>query len=243
MSSEIFLLFLFSLFAVGAVAIHIISRKKNKPERISAWIKFFVYFLLLYSLFLSILYVPVLFRAICFLVVLGGCFEIVRLQLKPHQRLAWGKFCLYLTIYIALVVLFLFFSFESGKIQLLTVFAVCSFDAFSQLSGQLFGRRKIAPRISPNKTLGGLVGGACLAMLFGVIVNFNSEFGIMGVIIIIFFVVAASFVGDLLASYVKRQYAVKDYGSILPGHGGILDRFDSLIAAGAVLFLLKFICL
>ena len=243
MSSKIFLLFLFALFAIGAVAIHIISRKKEKPAKISAWKKYFVYFFIIYSIFLSILYVPVLFRAICFLVAFGGAFEMVRLQLKSQQPLAWSKFCIYFSIYIALAVLFLFFAFESIEIQMLTVFAVCTFDAFSQLSGQLFGKRKIAPRISPNKTLGGLLGGACLALIFSVIVNINSGFGIIALIILILCVVAASFTGDLLASYVKRQYAVKDYSALLPGHGGILDRFDSLIAAGAVMFLLKFIYL
>jgi len=243
MSSTFLFLFLSALFAIGAIAIYIISRKKEKPEKISAWKKFFVYFFVIYSIFLCILYVPVLFRAICFLVALGGAFEIMRLQLKSHQRLAWSKFCIYFSIYIALAVLFLFFAFESVEIQTLTVFAVCTFDAFSQLSGQLFGKRKIAPRISPNKTLGGLVGGACSSLILGVTANFNSEFGIIAVIVLILFVVAASFAGDLLASYIKRQYAVKDYGTLLPGHGGILDRFDSLIAAGAVMFLLKLICL
>ena len=243
MSSKFFLLFLFVLFAIGAVAIHIISRKKEKSQKISAWKKFFVYFFIIYSIFLSILYVPVLFRAICFLVALVGAFEIVRLQLKSQQRLSCSKFCLYFSIYIALAVLFLFFAFESIEIQILTAFAVCTFDAFSQLSGQLFGKRKIAPSISPNKTLGGLIGGACSALILGIIANFNSEFGIIRVIILILCVVAASFIGDLLASYVKRQYAVKDYSALLPGHGGILDRFDSLIAAGAVMFLLKFIFL
>jgi phosphatidate cytidylyltransferase len=244
MSSKFFFLFLSALFAIGAVAIHVIARKKEKPEKVKAWKKFLVYFLIIFSIFLCILYVPILFRAICFLVALGGGFEIVRLQLKSQQRLAWSKFCLYLSIYIALAVLFVFFAFErSVEIQVLTVFAVCTFDAFSQLSGQLFGRRKITPRISPGKTLGGLIGGACSALILGVIANFNSEFGIIAVIILILFVVMASFVGDLLASYVKRQYAVKDYGSILPGHGGILDRFDSLIVAGAVMFLLKFVWL
>ena len=240
---EFFLLFLFALFAIGAVAIHIISRKKEKIEKISAWKKFFVYFFVIYSIFLCILYVSALFRAICFLIALGGAFEIVRLQLKSCQRLAWSKFCLYFSIYLALAILFLFFAFESIEIQMLTVFAVCTFDAFSQLSGQLFGKRKITPRISPNKTLGGLIGGTCLALFLGIIVNFNSEFGITGVIILTLFVVAASFFGDLAASYVKRQYAVKDYGVLLPGHGGILDRFDSLIVAGAVIFLLKIIWL
>ena len=241
MGSNFLLLFLFALFAIGAVAIYVISRKKEKREKTGAWTKFFVYFFIIYSIFLSILYVPILFRAICFLVALAGAFEIVRLQLKSHKQLAWSKFCLYFFIYIALAVLFLFFAFESVEIQILTVFTVCTFDAFSQLSGQLFGKRKIAPRISPNKTLGGLVGGACSALILGVIANINSEFEIICVIILILFVVVASFVGDLLASYIKRQYAVKDYGSLLPGHGGILDRFDSLIAAGAVMFLLNLI--
>ena len=241
MSSKFFLLFLFALFAIGAVAIHIISRKKEKSTKISAWKKFFVYFFVIYAIFLSILYVPKLFIAICLLVALIGAFEIVRLQLKSQQRLAWGKFCIYFLIYIVLAVLFLLFAFEKNVgMQLLTVFAVCTFDAFSQLSGQLFGKRKIAPRISPNKTLGGLIGGTCSALILGVIVN-NSEFGIITVIILILCVVAASFAGDLLASYVKRQYAVKDYSALLPGHGGILDRFDSLIVASAVMFLLKII--
>ena len=240
MGSEFLLLFLFVLFAVGAVAIHIISRKKEKPQKIYAWKKFFVYFSIICSIFLSILFVPVLFRAICFLIALGGAFEIVRLQLKSHPQFAWSKFCLYFSIYIALAVLFLLFAFESAEIQILTMFAVCMFDAFSQLSGQLFGKRKIAPNISPNKTLGGLIGGACSALFIGIIANFNSELGIMAVTILTLCVIAASFVGDLLASYVKRQYAVKDYSALIPGHGGILDRFDSLIAAGAVIYLLKF---
>ena len=239
MSSEFLLLFLFALFAVGAVAIHIISRKKERSQKINAWKKFFVYFFVIYSIFLSILYVPVLFRAICSLVALGGAFEIIRLQLKSQPQFAWSKFCLYFSIYIVLAVWFLFFAFESTEIQLLTVFAVGMFDAFSQLSGQLFGKRKIAPNISPNKTLGGFIGGACSALVIGVLANFNSELGIMAVIILILCVVVASFVGDLLASYIKRQYAVKDYSALIPGHGGILDRFDSLIAAGAVMYLLK----
>jgi len=250
MNSIYFLLFLFSLFVVGAVAIHIISRKKEKPGKINAWKKFFVYFFIIYSIFLCILYVPVLFRVVCFLVAIGGAFEIVRLQLKSYQPLAKSKFSLYFSTYVALATLFLFFAFENVEIQILVVFAVCTFDAFSQLSGQLFGKRKIAPRISPNKTLGGLVGGACSALILGVIANCilaggcldgARHDGLLVAIILILCVVVASFVGDLLASYVKRQYAVKDYGSLLPGHGGILDRFDSLIVAGAVMFLLKFI--
>lgn len=240
MDSEVFLLVLLILFAIGAIAIHVISRKKGKPEKINAWKKYAVYFFIINSLFVSIIYVPTLFKIICFLIAFGGAFEILRLQISSHQRIAWGKFGLYFSMYIAVAVLFCFFAFANKDIQLLTVFTVCVFDAFSQLSGQLFGKRKITPNISPNKTLGGLVGGAIAALIFGVIVSFNSTFGVISVMILILFAAMASFFGDLAASYVKRQYAVKDFSRILPGHGGILDRFDSLIVAGAAMVLLNF---
>jgi len=291
MESEFFLLFLFVLFVIGAIAIHVISRKKERPAKINAWKKFFVYFLIINSIFLCIIYVPILFKIVCFLVALGGAVEILRLQLISvhggfdatgastssatiatamvgHQgtvvepvetpvALKWSKFALYFTTYIAIATLFCFFAFAPKEIQILTVFAVCTFDAFSQLSGQLFGKRKITPTISPNKTLGGLVGGATMALILGIIANvilargcldyarhdgllFARHDGLLVAIILIIFVIAASFIGDLAASYIKRQYAVKDYSALLPGHGGILDRFDSLIVAGAVMVLLKF---
>jgi len=241
MSSEFLLLFLLALFVIGAIAIHVISRKKEKLEKINAWKKFFVYFFIINSLFVSIVYIPILFRAICFLIAVGGAFEVLRLQKNSSQRLTRSKFGLYFSMYIVVAALFCFFAFLSKEIQLLTVFAVCVFDAFSQLSGQLFGKRKITPNISPNKTLGGLIGGTIMALVFSIIVNFNSALGLINMVVLILFVVAAAFAGDLAASYLKRQYAVKDYGTLLPGHGGILDRFDSLIVAGAVIVLLKFI--
>ena len=243
MSSEYFLLFLLSLFVIGAIAIHIISRKKERPDKINAWKKFFVYFFIIQGIFLCVIFVPMLFKAICVLVAIGGGIELFRVQLKAEKPLKWAKFCLYFTAYLVFATLFVFFSFQSVELLILTLFAVCMFDAFSQLSGQLFGKRKIAPIVSPNKTLGGLIGGTIMAVLMGIIANYHSGFGLALVIILILAVIAASFAGDLLASYVKRQYGVKDYSSLLPGHGGILDRFDSLIVAGAVIVLINFIWL
>ena len=262
MSSEYFLLFLLSLFVIGAIAIHIISRKKERPDKINAWKKFFVYFFIIQGIFLCVIFVPVLFKAICVLVAVGGGTELFRLQIggfgsaqppvsdvaqppvvERSRNVRWPRFCLYFTAYLIFATLFVFFSFQSVELLILTLFAVCMFDAFSQLSGQLFGKRKIAPVISPNKTLGGLIGGTIMAVLMGIIANYHSGFGLPLVIILILAVIAASFAGDLLASYVKRQYGVKDYSSLLPGHGGILDRFDSLIVAGAVIVLINFIWL
>ncbi|HYQ56304.1 MAG TPA: phosphatidate cytidylyltransferase, partial [Draconibacterium sp.] len=115
------------------------------------------------------------------------------------------------------------------------------FDAFSQISGQLWGKIKIAPKISPNKTVGGTVGGALFALASGFYLNglyYNKWYIIAGLTLgIILF----AFLGDIAASYYKRRFGVKDYSNLIPGHGGFLDRFDSLIAGGAwVTFFIHF---
>lgn len=108
-------------------------------------------------------------------------------------------------------------------------------DAMAMFSGMLFGKRKLAPDISPKKTMegsiGGLLGGflgvllygLILSQLTGVVVNYAylAIYGLFGS--------AVSQIGDLSFSYVKRQNGIKDFGSIFPGHGGVLDRFDSVI--------------
>ena len=239
-SNENFLLLLLILFALGASGIYFINRKKEKHVRINAWKKYFTYFFIINSFFVFIMYAPALFRGICFLIVLGGAFEMFRLQRNSHQQQTWSRFAIYFLTYTVTSVLFCFLAFENKEILVLMLFTVCVFDAFSQLSGQMFGKRKICPRISPNKTIGGTIGGTVAALILGIIANFNSLWEVSHVVFLIIFVAIASFAGDLAASYVKRLYAVKDYGRLLPGHGGILDRFDSLIAAGALMFLLKF---
>ena len=102
------------------------------------------------------------------------------------------------------------------------------FDSFAYLIGSKFGKTYIAKKISPNKTLEGLIGGILGSMLFGLSFNFVG-YDIVDYRIILFFIFLCflAFVGDLLISFIKRQSGVKDTGTILPGHGGILDRLDS----------------
>ena len=134
----------------------------------------------------------------------------------------------------------------NGKVYVLLPFlaAWCS-DSLALVFGMLFGKHKLIPQVSPKKTVEGAVGGVLGTMVFGVLVTViysiaadrmeeftRSNIGVsMYVIIALLACVAAvlGIYGDLFASVVKRQCGIKDYGTIFPGHGGILDRFDSVM--------------
>lgn len=98
---------------------------------------------------------------------------------------------------------------------------VLAFDAFSQFFGQLFGRHSLIRKISPNKTIEGCVGG----LLMCILTSFLMFDSVWKGVYISFFALS----GDLLASYAKRHAGVKDFSQLLPGQGGVLDRFDSYI--------------
>ncbi|WP_047981239.1 phosphatidate cytidylyltransferase [Ornithinibacillus contaminans] len=110
-------------------------------------------------------------------------------------------------------------------------------DTGAYFSGRAFGKNKLWPEISPNKTIEGAIGGVILAAVVGVIFHmlFPFPFSILTVILISIIVSIFGQIGDLVESAFKRHYNVKDSGTILPGHGGILDRFDSAIFVFPVL--------
>lgn len=104
-------------------------------------------------------------------------------------------------------------------------------DTFAYLTGRMVGRHPLAPVISPFKTMEGLAGGVAGTVLTGLIYSWIFHFslfwgGALGVVI-----AASAPAGDLFESFLKRKCGIKDSGTILPGHGGILDRFDSLLFA------------
>lgn len=116
------------------------------------------------------------------------------------------------------------------------LFALCivwATDIGAYLIGRAIGKHKLAPKVSPNKTIEGSIGGIICAIIVTVIFMFYSpdafpyQFWTM-IVLTIFFSLAGQF-GDLVESAYKRHYGVKDSGNILPGHGGILDRFDNLL--------------
>lgn len=122
-------------------------------------------------------------------------------------------------------------------------------DVFAYFIGRKFGKRKLIPTISPNKTvagsLGGIVSCTLFCTLYGVILRNVFEltdvipvwsFALGGVLISLI-----SQIGDLIASSIKRTYGIKDYGKIFPGHGGIMDRFDSVIPTAPLFLVLVII--
>ena len=121
-------------------------------------------------------------------------------------------------------------------------------DIFALICGKMFGKHKLIPSISPHKTVEGSIGGIVFCVIFSIIYNsilvnvFHIQtlgtlfFVICGVII-----AAISQFGDLIASVIKRKYNFKDYGYILPGHGGILDRFDSVISTCSIVMIYYYI--
>lgn len=123
-----------------------------------------------------------------------------------------------------------------GLVTLLyALFVVWSTDIGAYQIGKMYGKNKLAPSISPNKTIEGSIGGIVCAVIVSIIYFllyptnefFQHGFLTMVVLTILFSIVGQ--LGDLVESAYKRHYGVKDSGNILPGHGGILDRFDSLL--------------
>jgi phosphatidate cytidylyltransferase len=116
-------------------------------------------------------------------------------------------------------------------------------DSAAYFIGKRFGKNKLWPSISPNKTVEGSLGGIAVAILAGIIFqlltdNFDSFIYVM---ILSLIISAVGQVGDLVESAMKRQYGIKDSGEILPGHGGVLDRFDSLLFVFPVLYVFQLI--
>lgn len=135
---------------------------------------------------------------------------------------------------------------EGGKyLYLLTFIGAWVPDTFAYFTGMLFGKHKLIPDVSPKKTVEGAIGGVFFCILafiaFALVYNnlWVAEGGrllplwLMAIIGLVTAVV--SMVGDLTMSLIKRHYGIKDYGRILPGHGGFLDRFDSVIAVAVIL--------
>lgn len=120
-------------------------------------------------------------------------------------------------------------------------------DSCAYFSGYFFGKHKLAPEISPKKTvegsIGGIIGVVLIIVAYAVIAG-----NIMNMSVNIYSAIAAGIIagvvsqfGDLCASIIKREHSVKDFGNIMPGHGGVMDRFDSLLfVAPALYYILKF---
>jgi phosphatidate cytidylyltransferase len=131
---------------------------------------------------------------------------------------------------------------DGARRVLLFILLVVANDVGGYAAGSLVGRHRMAPRISPNKTWEGLVGSVILAVSVGIVAgNILLHLSIVNAVIVAVATVATATLGDLAESSIKRDLALKDMGDLLPGHGGVLDRLDSMLVAAPVTYLLLLI--
>lgn len=157
---------------------------------------------------------------------------------------------LFSTLYVSLLFSYLILIRKdiNGKFLIWTPIIIAWLsDTMAYTFGRLFGKHKLIPEVSPKKTVegafGGVVGGVVFMLVFGVICaeGFDRQVSWMSIILLGGVGAVLSQLGDLAASWIKREQNIKDYGSILPGHGGVMDRFDSvLFVAPFVYYFIEF---
>jgi phosphatidate cytidylyltransferase len=123
---------------------------------------------------------------------------------------------------------------------------VCAFltDSGAYFTGVAIGKRKVCPNVSPKKTLegclGGIISGIAGMLLYGMILDITTQLTVYYYVLGIYGIIGSvvTELGDLAFSLIKREYDIKDYGKLIPGHGGMLDRFDSMIFTAPTMYLL-----
>lgn len=138
-----------------------------------------------------------------------------------------------------------------GGAYLVWLIFLCSWgaDTCAYCVGMLIGKHKMSPKLSPKKSVEGAIGGVVgAALLGGIYAAVTAQYGGMSEAWYIYAAICAvgaliSMVGDLAASAIKRNHEIKDYGTLIPGHGGILDRFDSVIFTAPIIYFLSALAL
>lgn len=132
---------------------------------------------------------------------------------------------------------------DKGKYLIWAVFVgACMSDTCAYFAGRFFGRHKLAPTVSPKKTIEGSVGGVFGSVLgfliYGFVLSrfFGLQINIIPLVILGVLSSVAAQIGDLSASIIKRECSIKDFGNVLPGHGGYLDRFDSILFTAPLVY-------
>ena len=203
---------------------------------------FFLFSLLVFlNLFFSILtnfFFSITLTIIFSIIILS----IIFLKKFNYKNLSW-LFYGFIYITIPLIIFFKLKEIENGKYILLWLLVIiCSTDIFSYISGKLIKGLKIFPKLSPSKTYSGTFLGIIIGTFFGILFSLH-YLNLENKYLIFFFPLLISIsglFGDLFISKVKRKFQVKDSGRILPGHGGLLDRYDSISFGLIALFFIQY---
>jgi phosphatidate cytidylyltransferase len=126
--------------------------------------------------------------------------------------------------------------YVNSRLLFFFVLVVVAGDAFSYACEKLMGKHTIVPSINPNKTWEGFLGGVCCATLFGTALKWATPFNFFEAALMSLVITTMGFAGGMTMSAIKRDRGVKDYGTLVEGHGGVLDRIDSICFAAPVFF-------
>jgi phosphatidate cytidylyltransferase len=218
-------------FALGAAIMAATNRKLPRAAASARWLKLAVFCLIVLVVLAAAEAGTPWIMAVLLLVLGAGAGELWRAWRRIAPRRPVRIWLVFLPA--ALLVLWNGWNLPPSTFAFLfVVTAAC--DGFSQVIGQWLGRRPMAPRISPGKTIGGLVGGLCAAAVVAMLMRDLLQTSAPDAAACGLLIGIAALFGDIAASWVKRCAAIKDYSSALPGQGGFLDRFDSLLGAMAI---------
>ena len=159
--------------------------------------------------------------------------------LERTAKIQWGLMvCVYFVSYIPALLTLDVVDYDGHPAKLLffLVVVVEMSDVCQYIWGKSLGQRKIAPNVSPNKTVAGFVGGILTASLIGAALFWATPFGPLEAFGVSLLITVAGFFGDLTMSAIKRDSGVKDYGNLIQGHGGMMDRIDSICFAAPFFF-------
>lgn len=230
-------LFSFTVLGMTLIALFEMDRAVNKRDNFVFKINYITAVIIFSLLMLRIDFN--LYMIITFHTVIAGIVYVL------HEKTDLRDLSVSFFGFVYIVLLFYHFVIFSTYLHFWLVYAITfSADSFAYIIGSNFGKHKLCPKLSPKKSIEGAVGGIMGAITVSLVVNalllkepvsFIIVIALIGSIISIF--------GDLLASKIKREFSIKDYSGILPGHGGILDRFDSVLLMTPVTYYLVMILL
>ena len=223
---------LFGLLAVvsliGLTELYKVIEVQNKLLGFAGYLATVAYYVLLYT---GNLQYMTLFTIVFLVLVMA-----VYVFTFPNYRSEQVMTVFFGVFYVAVMLSYIYQTrmLEDGGIVVWLIFlSSWGCDTCAYCAGMLLGKHKMAPKLSPKKSveggIGGVLGAALLGVLFALVLEYAIICGVGGMI---------SQVGDLAASAIKRNHEIKDYGKLIPGHGGILDRFDSVIFTAPIIYYL-----
>lgn len=239
---------IFSLIAVEEMLSCIGAQKEKAfaiPARIYALMPLFTYFVAYYFQWMDLFRAIFLFTGIFFIT--EQITAMLCANRYPTEKL-YSMIALVIYVTVSLTAICMIRTIDHGHkegqyIYLLMFFGAWISDTFAYFTGKFFGKHKLAPAISPKKTVEGSIGGVVANMIAfaGYALVLKHAFDVSANVLL-FAVLGALFsavgqFGDLFASGIKRHFDIKDYGKLFPGHGGVLDRFDSTLAIASVMLL------